>query len=368
MNEIFNQLVEDAIASKEVITEFCSNKLKIESGDNGIDITYGDESLFLDQNGIKDLLKLLNSVKYRKIWTEEELADEIYYNHIERAWNELPSIIKEKKIGPCIEGLDELICEIEGIEYANYPESNDSWKMSQKVLTILENKYNLVTNIYDRGYRSSVLSAVLYNIQYSMSTNYNTANSLRNRSAVLSYMNKNQNKYSYENHWIGKFIPSSGESSIMSAEIVSTCNYILYRWFNDGDSCLYYEDANLIPMSNLVLYLDTLSNKDKSELLYYMNEAKIEIYKDYVKNYSSPYQNVGVDLWKKYMESKDENIFDGSNLGIIDELCDTVLDDISIILIAMHKLLDNDRTYLADREVIDLRTHSTFNKLARNVY
>lgn len=363
MNKVFNKLVDRAVKDPSKESSIDLDGLKVTKVDNGITIAVDNHSYSINQSNIGKLLSLLVSVDYKDEFSDEEIADELYYD-LQSRWRELPSYIKHNHISFSIDNINEYIIDRFKIDYY---ELNDD-KLNN-ILEIFYNKYGI--DVFNNKYRDyNTYNIILDHITYSMGTSYKACNIAISYNMLCDYINTNRSTYSKDNHWIKKYIPASGASALMSAEIISTCNYILYRYYNDGDTALYWEDANLIPFCNLILYLNSMNTIDKVEFLYYVNKVINELRGTlyYVDVFHLDLNDLSKDYeaYKKSTLDKESLINKYKNYIIINEIADRSFDIVSSILLTMYKILDNDKLFLSNCDVIDLRTNDTFNNLMEN--
>lgn len=305
-----------------------------------------------------DMVKLLRYILETEFTDEPDVDDlvEEIKNEVEHARMYLPK--KYKDINPCIDAIDQWI--------DSHYHSNRHYhgELYCELRTALEKVYNI-------DYYNHIYDPYENYFSYSMLIDYSSGNKLIGHgpeTGSLRYIEEHQSELQYENHWIGKFIPSSGKSKTMAAELISNCHYVLYRWFNDGDSALSYQDPNMIPAINILAYIDY-----KLEFI-----DKLDFYIELVKTakdvYGTDHFGPSIDLSKL----KDDYI-----KGIADrhdirdslrsfELSDCVEDPIqtiSLVLITLFRILDHKPEYLREYEtIIDLRDKDACEAILRGVF
>lgn len=291
-----------------------------------------------------DMVELLRYILETEFTDEPDVDDlvEEIKNEVEQARMYLPK--KYKNINPSIDALDQWIDSHYGINHHYYREQYNE----------LLNAVNKVYDIQDCHQNCDPYENYF---SYSMLIDYHSGNKIirNSRHGSLRYIEEHQSELQYLNHWIGKFIPSSGKSKTMAAELISNCHYVLYRWFNDGDSALSYRDANMIPAINILAYIDY-----KLEFI-----DKLDFYIELVKTakdiYGNDHYGPNMDLSKlkdDYVKGVVDKYDIKCNLKSF-ELSDCVEDPIqtiSLVLVTLFRILDHKPEYLREYQtIINLR-------------
>jgi hypothetical protein len=196
-------------------------------------------------------------------------------------------------------------------------------------------------------------------------------------SEVYRFMDKFSSEYSIDK--LPDRIPPSGVSKDMAAEIISNANYVLYRYFNDGDLAedLINERSCMVAL-NIMTYLDHNVSSYESTIfnvfrlraankIYDFTRHKcesLEEYENMIKDTQLPQTYYGNSVPK---ELEDQILSGTFTKEMADEYpdlynyafrcgdCEFMLFEVSFALVAMFDILKVYPNFLKDKNVVNLR-------------
>lgn len=314
----------------------------------------------LHKDDVVKLTKVLMDTEF----TDEPDADQLFEDlkeDVEEARESFPEPFK--KVAPAIDCLDWWVEE----------------KLGKRCLpsetTIYNELTSLMTDYYgleDRGFHSTNYIAVENYLSFAILTSYKAGQNMigihRGPSSQdpISYITEHKDELDYGNHWIGKFIPTSGKAKTLAAEIISNCHYILYRWFNDGDSGLSWRDPNMFPTINVLTCIDyRLDTLDRLDFcISFVNTLT----KTLNRNWHRPNAVDSLSsLRTKYLRGDIDEYEVRECLHEFD-LSDCVENPIFVIssvLITMYDILETKPEFLRNYDVINLRNSDAHKYIFR---